>query len=127
MLPFGHGGAHSKDSTRFVRLSRTYADRTGLAVVCIDAVDHGERKPEGLSAGLPPVRSMLLGPASKLDHPQVLMLNMTNDEVFSIEDAHVFFDVIPGRKKRLVFWEGDHDEWPAEAIEHSIALINEYT
>lgn len=53
VLLFGHGGAHSKDGERFVRLCRTYADGTGLAVVCIDAVDHGERKPAGASGGLP--------------------------------------------------------------------------
>lgn len=197
VLLFGHGGRHSKDSERFVRLSRTCAERTGLAVVCIDAVDHGERKPEGASAGLPahwhsnaiphmvadwqttadalasigpaiayvgfsmgsifgaptvasmasikaavfgvggvptgmgindpPLRNMLLGAASNLDRTQVLMLNMTQDEVFRTQDAHAFFDAIPGRRKRLVFWEGDHDDWPAEAIEQSIAFINEHT
>ena len=197
VLLLGHGGGHSKDSERFVRLSRTYAEQTGLAVVCIDAVDHGERKPEGVSAGLPsrwhskaagqmvadwqktaealssigpaiayvgfsmgaifgaptvasmesikaavfgvggiptgvgiddpPLRAMLLGAASKLEHPQVLMLNMTRDEIFRTEDTHLFFDAIPGRRKRLMFWEGDHDDWPAEAIHLSVAFIDEHT
>jgi pimeloyl-ACP methyl ester carboxylesterase len=45
LLLLGHGGGKSKDSARFVRLSRLYAESTRLAVVCIDAVDHGERKP----------------------------------------------------------------------------------
>lgn len=45
VLLLGHGGGHSKDSPRFERLSWRYADETGLAVVCIDAVDHGERQP----------------------------------------------------------------------------------
>jgi predicted alpha/beta-hydrolase family hydrolase len=45
LLLLGHGGGKSKDSNRFVELSRLYAESTGLAVVCIDAVDHGERKP----------------------------------------------------------------------------------
>jgi hypothetical protein len=45
LLLLGHGGEKSKDSDRFVALSRLYAESTGLAVVCIDAVDHGERKP----------------------------------------------------------------------------------
>lgn len=44
VLLLGHGGGHSKDSPRFERLARQYADETGLAVVCIDAVDHGERQ-----------------------------------------------------------------------------------
>lgn len=199
MLLLGHGGAHSKDSERFVRLSRTDAEQTGLAVVCMDAVDNGERKPEAVSAGLPPQwhskaarqmvadwqktaealssigpaiayvgfsmgtifgaptvasmesiklkaavfgvggiptgvgiddpppRAMLLGAASKLEHPQVLMLSMTRDEIFRTEDTHLFFDAIPGRRKRLMFWDGDHDDWPAEAIHLSVAFINEHT
>jgi hypothetical protein len=45
LLLLGHGGAKNKDSDRFVGLSRLYAESTGLAVVCIDAVDHGERRP----------------------------------------------------------------------------------
>lgn len=53
VLLFGHGGGHSKDGDRFVRLARLYAEGTGLAVVCIDAVDHGDRKPEAPSSGLP--------------------------------------------------------------------------
>lgn len=54
LLLLGHGGSHGKDSERFVHLSRRYAEATGLAVVCIDAVDHGERKPPGVDANVPP-------------------------------------------------------------------------
>lgn len=53
LLLLGHGGAHSKDSARFVRLSRWHAERTGLAVVCIDAVDHGERKQQSSGGPVP--------------------------------------------------------------------------
>jgi dienelactone hydrolase len=53
LLLLGHGGAKSKDSERFVSLSRLYAERTGLAVVCIDAVDHGERMSLVAGASLP--------------------------------------------------------------------------
>jgi dienelactone hydrolase len=197
LLLFGHGGAHSKDSERFVRMCRRYADETGLAVICIDAVDHGERKPDGVSTGLPALwhsaataqmvadwqntvdglasigpalayvgwsmgmifgastvaamasvkaavfgvgglptgtwiddpalRAMLLDAASKFAHPQVLMLNMTQDQLFRTEDTHRFFDAIPGRRKRLMFWEGEHDDWPLEAIRHSVDFINEHT
>jgi pimeloyl-ACP methyl ester carboxylesterase len=200
LLLLGHGGAHSKDSERFVALSRTFAEQTGLAVVCIDAVDHGERRPTGdgaASAGLPPrwhttsagrmvadwektaealssigpavayigfsmgmifgaptvaampsiraavfvvggipsgagiddppLRDMLLAAASKLGHAEVLMLNVTRDEVVRTEDTHAFFDAIPGRRKRLMFWEGNHDEWPAEAIRQAVAFVNEHT
>jgi pimeloyl-ACP methyl ester carboxylesterase len=197
LLMFGHGGGHSKDGERFVRLCRIYADQTGLAVVCIDAVDHGERKPTAVNAGLPSrwhsnaigqmvadwqstakglssigptvayvgfsmgmifgaptvasmptikaavfgvggiptgagiddphLRAKLLDAASKLEHRQVLMLNMTRDDLFRTADAHLFFDAIPGRRKRLMFWEGDHDDWPDEAIRHSIQFINEHS
>ena len=197
LLLFGHGGGHSKDSERSVRLSRSYAEQTGLAVVCIDAVDHGERKPQDVSPGLPPrwhsnasarmvwdwqksaealssvgvavayvgfsmgmifgaptvaampsikaavlgvggiptgggiedppLQAMLLDAASRLEHAQVLMLNMTQDEIFSIEGTHAFFDAIAGYRKRLMFWDGDHDSWPDEAIRHSVAFINKYT
>jgi pimeloyl-ACP methyl ester carboxylesterase len=197
LLLFGHGGEQSKDSERYVRLCRSYADQTGLAVVCIDAVDHGERKPKGVSARLPPrwhstateqmvadwhttvdaltsigpavayvgfsmgmifgaptvasmasikaavfgvggiptgawindppLRAALLDAASKLEHPQVLMLNMSQDQFFRTEDTHLFFDAIPGQRKRLMFWESDHDDWPADAIHQTVNFINEHT
>jgi len=179
-----------------VNLSRHYAEMTGLAVVCIDAVDHGERKPaaaspdvprgwhsssidqmirdwrktvDGLSSvgapiayvgfsmgtifGVPTVAAIpsikaavfgvggipaggaiddpqlgpvLLDAASALDQPQVLMLNMTRDEIFPRDGTHALFDKIPGRKKRLMFWDGDHDDWPAEMISQSVTFINEH-
>lgn len=43
------------------------------------------------------------------------------------DGTHAVFDAIAGRRKRLMFSEGDHDNWPAEAIRHSVAFINEYT
>jgi pimeloyl-ACP methyl ester carboxylesterase len=197
LLLFGHGGGHGKDSERFVRLARLHAEQTGLAVVCIDAVDHGERRPQGVGSGGPPprwhsnaagrmvadwqataealssvgpavayvgfsmgmifgaptvaalpgikaavfvvgglptgagiqdppLRDLLLEAAAGLSHAQVLMLNMTRDEVFPTEGTHAFFDAIPGDRKRLMFWEGDHDTWPPEAIGHSVAFVNEH-
>lgn len=197
LLLFGHGGAHHKDSERTVHLCRRYADQTQLAVVCIDAVDHGERRPIGVGESLPPLwhstatgqmvadwqsttealgsigparayvgfsmgvifgaptvgsmtsikaavfvvggiptgawindpplRTGLLDAASKLAHPQVLMINVTQDQLFRTEDTHQFFDAIPGDRKRLILWESDHDHWPSEAIRHSVDFINEHT
>ena len=54
LLLLGHGGGHGKDADRFVALCRYFAARTGLAVVCVDAVDHGERRPAGATDDLPP-------------------------------------------------------------------------
>lgn len=54
LLLLGHGGGHSKDGKRFVRLSRLYAKQLGLAVVCIDAVDHGERRQAAEGNEVPP-------------------------------------------------------------------------
>ena len=196
LLLFGHGGGHSKDTENFVRLCRLYAEQTGLAVVCIDAVDHCERKNTGVSADLPsrwhsrstdqmvtewhmtaetlssigptvayvgfsmgmifgaptvasmptikaavfgvggipsgpwiddpPLRDMLLKTASELSHPEVLMLNMTQDDCFSTANTHLFFDAIPGRKKRLMFWDNEHNHWPAEAISRSVEFLKEH-
>lgn len=197
VLLLGHGGAHGKDSERFVRLCRTYAGRTGLAVACIDAVDHGERRPAGATPGIPPrwhseaidrmvadwqatatalssvgpavayvgfsmgsifgvatvaamptiraavlwvggvptwpgiddppLRDRVRSAAARLEHPEVLMLNTTRDALIRTEDAHALFDAIPGRRKRLVFRPGDHDDWSEEAIDHSVAFIGEHT
>lgn len=53
LLLLGHGGGYGKDTSRYIRLGRYYAVRTGLSVVCIDAVDHGERRAVGTPAGVP--------------------------------------------------------------------------
>ncbi len=73
------------------------------------------------------LRDHLLDTARRLEHPQVLMLNMTQDATFPVAGTHEFFDAIPGRKKRLLFWEGDHVGLPAEAMRHAIAFVNRYT
>ena len=196
LVLLGHGGGHSKDAERFVNLSRHYAERTGLAVVCIDAVDHGERKPAAVSpeiphrwhsntihqmvddwqrtvAGLsslgpalayvgfsmgaifgvptvaampsitvavfvvggipagggiedPPLRGVLLDAAAHLERAEVLMLNKSDDEIFPVEGAQALFDAIPGDNKRLMFWEGNHDDWPPDLIRESATFISQH-
>ena len=74
----------------------------------------------------PAMRGQLLEVAARLEHPQLLMLNMTKDEIFSVEGTHAFFDAIPGRKKRLMFWEGAHSALPSEAVRHSVTFLNRY-
>lgn len=53
LLLLGHGGASNKDESRFVELGRRYAEGTGLAVVCIDIVGHGERETTPVPAPRP--------------------------------------------------------------------------
>lgn len=189
LLLLGHGGGHSKDSPRFVQLARDYALSTTLAVVSIDAVDHGERRPQNASSALPthwhsrtaarmvddwmtvshrladigppvayagfsmgaifglctvaamphlkaavlvvggiptgdwvddePLRPLLLEAARAIVDPQVLMINKTDDALFAPAVVHDLFNEIASPSKRLMFWPGDHDDWPPEAIRHS--------
>jgi dienelactone hydrolase len=65
----------------------------------------------------------VLEAAPRLDHCEVLMLNTTRDEVFPPEGALRLFEAIPGRRKRIAFWDGRHVELPAEAIDLSIAFV----
>ena len=197
LLLLGHGGGTpGKDSERFIQLCRRYAEGTGLVVLCIDAVDHGERQPSGpldpgvpqqwhsrvapqmvfdwqqASAALaptgpalayvgfsmgsifglpvvaamssiqaavfvvggvpagdwlddPPLEGLLLHAAGRISHADVLMVNMNRDELFPAAGSLGVFNAIPGRRKRLVFWDGGHSDWPAEAINDSIAFIND--
>lgn len=55
------------------------------------------------------------------------MVNMTQDECFGTEEACLFFDAIPARSKRIMFWNSDHHTWAAEAIRHSVEFVNEHT
>ena len=38
------------------------------------------------------------------------------------DGSHALFDKIPSRKKRLVFWEGYHDDWPRAFVLQSLTL-----
>jgi pimeloyl-ACP methyl ester carboxylesterase len=194
LVLLGHGGTSSKDEERFVTVGRQLAEGTGLRVVCIDAVGHGERAdggdvtrtmgseesaaqmvtdwravadelgepvayvgfsmgmlygaptvaampelraavfgvgglPGGGTSGFLPaaLRERLLADAARLGHVQLLLLNMTQDAIFPVAGAHDFFDAVPGRKKRLMFWEGDHLGLPAESIRHAIAFLDRHT
>ncbi len=193
VLLFGHGGGYSKDSPRFVQLALRYAAALGIAVVCIDAVDHGERRPPNPQPGLPrewhssvsqqmvadwqatasalssigpavayvgfsmgalfgvpivaampsiskavlvaggiptgawiddaPLGPLLRAAAVHLDHADVLMLNMADDQLFPAEDVRALSDAIRGHTKRLQSWSGQHDDWPDDLIEESIAFL----
>lgn len=199
LLLLGHGGGQSKDSPRFVRLARQCAEATGLAVVCIDAIAHGDRNdvptaapapgiprgwhssvsarmvqdwqavaealgsigpaqayvgvsmgaifgvptvaaissikaavfvvggvPAGGGIDDPPLGPLLEAAATRLEHADVLMLNMTQDDIFPIRNVHVVFDAVRGRSKRLMFWEGGHDDWPDELIAESMTFLHRH-
>jgi pimeloyl-ACP methyl ester carboxylesterase len=85
------------------------------------------------AAGLPPASpvkgqpSSFLEAAARLGHSEVLMVNTTEDATFSTDAAFGLFRAITARQKRLLFWPGDHDNEPDEALEISTAFINRYT
>jgi hypothetical protein len=54
------------------------------------------------------------------------MVNKTQDEIFPIAGVQELFDAIPGPNKRLMFWEGKHDDWSTEAIDYTIAFVNSH-
>ena len=70
--------------------------------------------------------SVVLDYAKQLGERQVLMLNMTQDPLFPPSGALEYFAAIPGRRKRMMFWEGGHTELPSEAIRHSITVVNRH-
>ena len=70
--------------------------------------------------------SVVLEYAKQLAERQVLMLNMTLDPLFPPSGALEYFAAIPGRRKRLMFWEGGHNDLPSESIRHSIAVVNRH-
>lgn len=195
VLLLGHGGGQSKDTPRFVQIARFYAAQTGLAVACIDAIDHGERRPENANSDIPrlwhsssiarmvedwsvaakdlsaigparayvgfsmgsifglptvaaipsiaaavlvvggipdnadiddpPLGMVLKEAASRLQRADVLMANMTNDEFFPVSGVHSLFDATRAHSKRLMFWEGEHDDWPSELLDQSGSFINQ--
>jgi pimeloyl-ACP methyl ester carboxylesterase len=196
LVLLGHGGGHGKDSPRFAELSRRFADGTGRTVVCIDAVDHGERRPSGVVApelpagwhsrvlpqmvddwrsaaaslahlgppvayvgfsmgaifGVPTVAALptieaavlvvggipagewfddpaleprLLEDAARLGDRDLLLWNMTGDELIPRAGALAVFDAVPGRRKRITFWAGGHDDWPDAAVDESITFLRQ--
>jgi pimeloyl-ACP methyl ester carboxylesterase len=194
LLLLGHGGTQSKDAPRFVDLCRQYAAGTGLAVVCIDAVDHGDRRPAEASPGLParwhssaapqmtedwvavanglagigpaiayvgfsmgaifglcaaaalpdvgslvlvvggipvgwnddpPLRLLLLNAAQGLRTQRVLMINKSDDKLFPVPEVHNLFDALGTPRRQLMFWPGNHDDWPPDAIRLSIDFLNQ--
>lgn len=195
LVLLGHGGGSSKDDEQMVSVARAIADGAGLAVLAIDAIDHGERAPAGGApfatrasvmpwiaahteqmvldwktaaaavaeiappvayvgfsmgmllgaptvAAMPELRAAVFGVggvpstlgegdlvlqhAPSLGHVQLLMLNMTKDDTFGVAGVHAFFDAVPGRKKRLMFWEGGHTGLPSEAIRHAVTHLTRY-
>ena len=80
----------------------------------------------GVPAALGEGGSAVLDYATQLGGRQVLMLNMTLDPLFPPSGALEYFAAIPGIRKRIMFWEGGHNGIPAEAIRHSISVINRH-
>ena len=64
LLLLGHRGGSGKDDPRIVEHAHRFADSTGLAVVCIDAPAHGERRPSSsdIAANREVVAATITGP-----------------------------------------------------------------
>jgi dienelactone hydrolase len=77
------------------------------------------RRPEGTT-------TPHLDAARHLGDVQVLMLNMTHDDMFPVEGTLELFAAVPGPGKRLVLWEGDHDHMPEDLIETSVAFVRQH-
>jgi dienelactone hydrolase len=75
------------------------------AVAMINAEDDAELRGQ-----------VVIDAARTLHDRQVLLLNMTEDEVFPIEGAFEFLKALPG-PSRIAFFKGGHMEMPAEALD----------
>lgn len=89
------------------------------------AVTQGATQAGATQAGPGPARAVL-DYAPGLGDRQVVMLNMTQDAVFTPAGALEFFSAIPGRRKRIMFWEGDHQGLPSEAIRLSVDFLRRH-
>jgi len=81
--------------------------------------------PSGGGIDDPPLRQHLIDAARRLDTTPVLMQNKLGDHIFSVDDSHELFNEVAGEGNRLVFSDGDHDDWPAALIGESIDFINQ--
>jgi dienelactone hydrolase len=54
---------------------------------------------------------------------QVLMLNVTRDDMFRPQDVVELFSAIPGGSKRLMFWEAEHGDLPDEMVQASVDFL----
>ena len=70
-----------------------------------------------------PLVPLLAEAAGRLEHADVLMLNTSDDELFSTSDVQHLFDAVRARSKRLSWWSGSHDEWSDEMIDVSIDFL----
>jgi hypothetical protein len=68
----------------------------------------------------------LLGAAGELGHAHVLMLNMTEDVLFSASNVRRLFGAVHARSKLLNFWDGNHDDWRPDLIAEAIGFVNAY-
>ena len=80
--------------------------------------------PDGGGIDDEPLNGLLTENASQLQHSSVLMLNTTNDHIFSTAGVHELFGAVQADGKQLSFWEGGHNDWPEEMIAASASFID---
>jgi pimeloyl-ACP methyl ester carboxylesterase len=57
---------------------------------------------------------------------QVLMMNVTRDDMLRPQDAVELFSTIPGAGKRLMFWEAEHGDLLDEMVAESVAFLKHH-
>lgn len=82
-------------------------------------------------AGLPPSPpgdqpagpNAFVAAAEAAGRAEILMINMREDDLFGPAQATALFDLIGGRRKRMMLWPGGHDTEPEEAVDLSVQFI----
>ena len=87
----------------------------------------GIRAPEGQADGSPTWRGAeaLVQAAARLGDRQVLLLNQSEDEFFSRDDAFRLYDALTG-PKRIMFFPGDHGGLPEEAFAYAAGFLQRH-
>jgi hypothetical protein len=53
------------------------------------------------------------------------MINKSDDKLFPAPEVHNVFDALGTSHRQLMFWPGNHDDWPPDAIRLSVDFLNQ--
>ena len=78
-----------------------------------------------VEAATPARNNYLLEAAARIGQRQVLMLNQSEDEVFSREGAFQLYDALSG-PRRIMFFPGLHVQMPPESMNQAVLFFREH-